>query len=98
MKTTKAAALRPLIADVQSELHQRLAELECGGRPKAESTGEFEKLGDSLTMAANAAKTAAALRRRMHELVIMENLERKHHNEARVVPEGPIAPARPEAR
>ena len=98
MKTTKAAALRPLIADVQSELNLRLAELECGGLSAAESTGEFEKLGDSLTMAANAAKTAAALRRRMHELVIMENLEKRHHKEPRVVRDAPIAEAKHEAR
>lgn len=98
MKTTKAAQLRPLIADVQCELNLRLAELECGGRSAAESTGEYEKLGDSLTMAANAAKTAAALRRRVHELVIMENLERRHHKDTRVVREAPIAAARHEAR
>ncbi len=98
MKTTKAAALRPLLADVQCELNLRLANLESAGRPGAESTGELEKLGDSLTMAAQAAKTAAALRRRMHELVIMENLERRHHQEARVVREAPIAAARHDAR
>lgn len=76
MKRKKASTIKPILADVEHTLSERLADV-CAVGSSAESTGEVQKLGDALSDAAQAAKTVVALRRRMHELVIMENLERR---------------------
>lgn len=76
MKRKKAAALRPILNDVEHRLSRSLADVAIAGS-SAESTGEVQRLGDTLSEAAQAAKTVVALRRRMHELVILENLERR---------------------
>ena len=82
----KADALRPILHDLEDRIDEGIAEA-CHVSPaREETTAELEKLGDTLSFAAQAAKTAAQLRRRIREMSILEHLQRRH---ARENPAGP---------
>ena len=76
----KSESLRPILDNVEEQLDDTIAEACRIGdhkRAKEETTLELEKLGDTLSFAAQAAKAAAALRRRIREVSILEHLERR---------------------
>jgi len=74
----KSAALRPILHDLEEKIDEKIAEA-CRVSPAhEETTAELEKLGDTLSFAAQAAKTAAQLRRRIREITILEHLQRRY--------------------
>ncbi len=73
----KADSLRPILNQVEEQLNEKLTEACHVNGAAEETTMELERLGDTLNFAAQAAKAAAALRRRIREVTIMEHLERK---------------------
>lgn len=62
----KPESLRPILADAQTRLEQHLENV-CAEDPSAESTGELIKLEETLSLAAEAAKEAISLRRRIKD-------------------------------
>ena len=71
---SKFEPLRPVLRHVEEELSNHIAEA-CGkGNVRDESTGELERLSDTLYEAAREARAAAALRRRMHASQISRKL------------------------
>ena len=62
----KPESLRPILDDAQTRLEQHLDEV-CHEKPSAESTGELIKLEETLSLAAEAAKEAISLRRRIKD-------------------------------
>lgn len=78
MDAPKSAALRPILHDLEEQIDEKIAEA-CRVSPAhEETTAELEKLGDTLSFAAQAAKTAAQLRRRIREMTILEHLRRRY--------------------
>ena len=74
----KADSLRPILHTLEDQIDETIAEA-CQVSPaRDETTAELEKLGDTLSLAAQAAKTAAQLRRRIREMSILEHLQRRH--------------------
>ena len=58
-------SLRPVLREVEHQLDARIAEA-CRAAPAAdETTGRLQKLSETLTVAAEAARTAAAMRRQL---------------------------------
>lgn len=62
----KPESLRPLLDDAQTRLEQALGEV-CHEHPQSESTGELIKLEETLSVAAEAAKEAISIRRRIKD-------------------------------
>ncbi len=64
-KRSKFEPLRPVLKHVEEELSNHIAEA-CGvGNVSEETTGQLERLSDTLYEAAREARAAAALRRRI---------------------------------
>ena len=73
---SKFEPLRPVLKHVEEELSNHIAEA-CGvGDVREESTGQLERLSDTLYEAAREARAAAALRRRMSA----SQMQRKLHD------------------
>ena len=85
VRRKKVEALQPVLRDVENELDRRVAETCEHKHASLETTGQLERFAEQLSVAAQAAKTAAALRRTIREEVIMDHLER------RLVSDGPPA-------
>jgi hypothetical protein len=62
----KPESLRPILDDAQTRLEQHLDDV-CKDNPRTESTGELIKLEETLSLAAEAAKEAISLRRRIKD-------------------------------
>ena len=62
----KPESLRPILDDAQTRLEQHLSDV-CVEHPRTESTGELIKLEETLSLAAEAAKEAISLRRRIKD-------------------------------
>ena len=62
----KPESLRPVLDDAQTRLEQHLGEV-CNEHPRTESTGELIKLEETLSLAAEAAKEAISIRRRIKD-------------------------------
>ena len=67
MSPNSKERLRPLLRAAESELELRLHEVCEDQRVSKESTGELIRLEETLTMAAEAAKQAISLRRRLRQ-------------------------------
>jgi hypothetical protein len=73
-KRSKFEPLRPVLKHVEEELSNHIAEA-CGmGKVSEESTGQLERLSDTLYEAAREARAAAALRRRIKSSEIPRQL------------------------
>ena len=73
-KRSKFEPLRPVLRHVEEELSNHIAEA-CGvGDVREETTGQLERLSDTLYEAAREARAAAALRRRMSSAQIQRKL------------------------
>ena len=71
---SKLEPLRPVLKHVEEELTNHIAEA-CGmGKVSDESTGQLERLSDTLYEAAREARAAAALRRRIRATEIPRQL------------------------
>ena len=68
--------LRPVLDQVEQELSAHLATA-CGKDVRAETTGELERLSDTLYEAAREARAAAALRRRMRTVAVYRRLSER---------------------
>lgn len=77
VRRKKVEALQPVLRDVENELDRRVAETCEHKHASQETTGQLERFAEELSVAAQAAKTAAALRRTIREEVIMDHLERR---------------------
>lgn len=77
VRRKKVESLQPVLRDVENELDRRVAETCDHKQASQETTGELERFAEELSVAAQAAKTAAALRRTIREEVIMDHLERR---------------------
>lgn len=87
VRRKQVESLQPVLREVENELDRRVAET-CERRPASQATtGELERFAEELSVAAQAAKTAAALRRTIREEVIMDHLERRHVTSVPVQPE-----------
>ncbi len=73
-KRSKFEPLRPVLRHVEEELTNHIAEACKKGDVRDESTGELERLSDTLYEAAREARAAAALRRRMTTAQIQRQL------------------------
>lgn len=62
----KPSSLRPILNDAQTRLEQHLGDV-CHDHPSTESTGELIKLEEALSLAAEAAKEAISIRRRIKD-------------------------------
>ena len=62
----KPTSLRPILNDAQTRLDAHLEEV-CKEHPSTESTGELIKLEETLSLAAEAAKEAISIRRRIKD-------------------------------
>ena len=94
-ETPKSASLRPILQDLEEQIDEKIAEACRVSQAHEETTAELERLGDTLSFAAQAAKTAAQLRRRIREISIMEHLQRRY---GQTPPNGTPAPESGEAR
>ena len=71
---SKFEPLRPVLKHVEEELSNHIAEA-CGvGDVREETTGQLERLSDTLYEAAREARAAAALRRRINASQIQRKL------------------------
>ena len=71
---SKFEPLRPVLRHVEEELSNHIAEA-CGmGNVSEESTGQLERLSDTLYEAAREARAAAALRRRIRSAEVPRQL------------------------
>ena len=77
VRRKKVDALQPVLRDVENELDRRVAETCEHKHASQETTGQLERFAEQLSVAAQAAKTAAALRRTIREEVILDHLERR---------------------
>jgi hypothetical protein len=68
--------LRPVLNHVEEELRIHLADA-CGKDVRDETTGELERLSDTLYEAAREARAAAALRRRIRAAEIHRQLSNR---------------------
>jgi hypothetical protein len=66
--------LRPVLRHVEEELTNHIAEACSKSDVRAESTGELERLSDTLYEAAREARAAAAIRRRIRTSQIQRQL------------------------
>ena len=64
-KRSRFEPLRPVLKHVEEELSNHIAEACQMGNPSEETTGQLERLSDTLYEAAREARAAAALRRRI---------------------------------
>ena len=71
---SKFEPLRPVLKHIEEELSNHIAEACKAGDVREESTGELERLSDTLYEAAREARAAAALRRRMTSSQIQRQL------------------------
>lgn len=62
----KPESLRPILDDAQTRLEHHLDDV-CKDNPRTESTGELIKLEETLSLAAEAAKEAISIRRRIKD-------------------------------
>jgi len=63
----KPESLRPILTEAQSRLAQHVREVCENKHITEESTGELIKLEETLSLAADAAKEAISIRRRIHD-------------------------------
>ena len=75
MAEKRIDGLRPVLRQVERELDHRISEACTAGAASEETTGELERLSDTLTMAAQSARAAASLRRRIREAKLIERLQ-----------------------
>jgi len=73
-KNEKFEPLRPVLSHVEEELSNHIAEACKTGDIHSETTGQLEKLSDTLYEAAREARAAAAIRRRIHLSQIQQQL------------------------
>lgn len=73
---SKFEPLRPVLSHVEEELTNHIAEACKTEDVHTESTGQLERLSDTLYEAAREARAAAAIRRRMH----MSQIQRQLHD------------------
>ena len=73
-KNEKFEPLRPVLSHVEEELSNHIAEACKTGEIQSETTGQLEKLSDTLYEAAREARAAAAIRRRIHTSQIQRQL------------------------
>ena len=74
-KRSKFEPLRPVLKHVEEELANHISEACSMGNVSEESTGQLERLSDTLYEAAREARAAAALRRRMRSSEIHRQLQ-----------------------
>lgn len=65
MKSERPESLRPVLKDVEERLVQHISDVCENDHVPNESTGELIKLEETLSMAAEAAKEAISIRRRI---------------------------------
>lgn len=65
MKNERPESLRPVLKDAEERLIQHMSEVCHTSHVSDESTGELIKLEETLSMAAEAAKEAISIRRRI---------------------------------
>ena len=73
-KRSKFEPLRPVLKHVEEELSNHIAEACASGNVSEETTGQLERLSDTLYEAAREARAAAALRRRIKIIEIPRQL------------------------
>ncbi len=73
-KRSKFEPLRPVLKHVEDELSNHIAEACGAGDVREESTGQLERLSDTLYEAAREARAAAALRRRITSSQVQRQL------------------------
>lgn len=66
-KRSEIDPLQPVLRHVEEELRENLERACVSTDPTGESTGELEKLSETLGAASRQARAAAALRRRMND-------------------------------
>ena len=81
-KRSKFEPLRPVLKHVEEELANHIAEACTMGDPSEETTGQLERLSDTLYEAAREARAAAALRRRIRAAEIPRQLHERLQIEA----------------
>ena len=81
-KRSKFEPLRPVLKHVEEELTNHIAEACQMGNVSEESTGQLERLSDTLYEAAREARAAAALRRRIKSAEIPRQLHDRLHIDA----------------
>lgn len=80
MKNERPESLRPVLKDAEERLVQHISEVCQNDHLPDESTGELIKLEETLSMAAEAAKEAISIRRRIRSRgdVAPETTDREH--------------------
>ena len=73
-KQSKFEPLRPVLKHVEEELSNHISEACSIGNVSEETTGQLERLSDTLYEAAREARAAAALRRRIRSAEIPRQL------------------------
>ena len=81
-KRSKFEPLRPVLKHVEEELSNHIAEACQMGNVSEESTGQLERLSDTLYEAAREARAAAALRRRIRAAEVPRQLNDRLRIEA----------------
>ena len=76
-KRSKFEPLRPVLKHVEEELSNHIAEACQMGNVSEETTGQLERLSDTLYEAAREARAAAALRRRIRAAEIPRQLHER---------------------
>ena len=69
--------LKPVLRHVEEELQANVSKVCSSGNLADESTGELEKLSDTLHAAARQAKAAAGLRRRMNTSTVSSRVNER---------------------
>lgn len=80
MKKERPESLRPVLKEAEERLVQHISEVCSNDHLPDESTGELIKLEETLSMAAEAAKEAISIRRRIRSRgdVAPETTDREH--------------------
>ena len=78
-KRSKFEPLRPVLKHVEEELSNHISEACAMGNVSEETTGQLERLSDTLYDAAREARAAAALRRRIRTTEISRQLHERLH-------------------
>ena len=79
---SKFEPLRPVLKHVEEELTNHISEACAMGNVSDETTGQLERLSDTLYEAAREARAAAALRRRIRSSEISRQLHDRLHIES----------------
>ena len=75
MTENRNGGLRPVLKQVERELDRRITEACSASAASDETTGELERLSETLSLAAQSARAAASLRRRIREAKLVEHLQ-----------------------